>query len=1507
MQSPYFKNELTSYHMKPISPLRRALPGMFFLALLLTPLVVAAQTRLRDIAQRDATTGWIYFNPGVGTVPETFFATFQPELGLSEVDHLMLVRSWTDNIGMTHHLFRQFHGGVPVEDAAMLLHERQGELVTANGQIAAGLQVSNHPSIGADLALQRSLQEIGASAYAWEDQALEAQLQAGTDSPDTSWYPKPELLYVRIDRSKQFSADNMVLAYRTFIFATEPFSLTDVYVDAQSGLVLYRQSRINECVPGTGWTNYYGVKNIDVGPLGSNYTLQDNCRGLGVNTYSGTFGNVTSSSTAFSSATQNQNSAHWCAENTFDYFLNIHSRNGYNGAGAIMNTRTGGNGVDACWDQVLHYVWIKDGNGGLLSNSLATLDVVGHEWTHAYTQFNGNGGLNYTYESGALNESFSDIFGTMVEFYAAGGYGDYFIADECWVPGGMLRNMKDPKFKGQPDTYHGVNWYYLAGDNGGVHTNSGVPNHWFYLLAEGSSATDGVNDIPVPFTVSGIGRAKAAAIAFRTLTTYLTPTSNFYAARAGSIRAATDLYGANSNEVCQVANAWFAVGIGNDNLVIKDNLADSGAEPSNGINMYMAYDIWVRQTPDFFNSGTGHYQNEHVSQNLMATVGPNPSYVYVKIHNTGNVPSHCGTLKMYWSRASTGLTWPINWTNNFPCPGFGICGNQFTACGSTTPIDFPIPSIPAGQDYTVQITWCPPDPTFLPGTGNPTDDSHFCLLARIERENDPMHDEQLNVSCNYNTWQNNNIAWKNIQVQPSNGVYLVPSELKWMCVRARRVVDNGRAIQFRIQDDKNNPFRVNGDILVRLPDSLFNRWLQGGKKATGLEHLGGQLLKLTEPTGFLDGIDLPMGQDYSICLAFNPFEGLPIDALSTYVATMEQLEETTPAGPHEVVGGEGFELRINPYPIWLGYDQHICKGDSVLLTADLSNWNVNDSTFIFWDNGQTGPSILVAPDSSQTFTATVTNGDGQFASAFVNIYVANPTLWFLDADGDGYGTDVPVLACQPPAGYVDNHLDCDDHNNNIHPGAPEICNGVDDNCNGQADEGLNFVQSWRDSDADGFGDPATGITACTVPQGYVFNNTDCDDENPAVYPGAAEVCNGIDDNCNGQVDEGFVCYTTSAVFDGLTYSAISHAGLLLSGDSLIIANTAIATDTFSVQVDVHNSIGYNLWYSASGVPGAVIVQNAFGKGTDGTLKSLGKTTLTQVSADEFKATVFIPDIDTLQMKVYRNDTLVYEAALLNGDSIDYQVKVTDGGKPKYDVHIGYINQPGDRPPLVVKVLTGGKAEYSVFTPGGEVLCDAIQFSSPAAKKDTVSLSAVSYSATGFPNLIFYRAIAVGADQLLMFCAGDTLNLSATTADGAQYQWQKDLIDIPGAVFAQYQALETGDYRVKVTTGSTTYTSRPLPVQKVDCSLSTHAINPLGGIRISPNPNTGVFSVELPAVAVPGMVLRITDLAGRPLLEKQTETGSAIQQVWAGNLAAGVYFLQLVSEGKVLALGKFVRQ
>ncbi|MFM2226811.1 MAG: hypothetical protein RL664_154 [Bacteroidota bacterium] len=129
-------------------------------------------------------------------------------------------------------------------------------------------------------------------------------------------------------------------------------------------------------------------------------------------------------------------------------------------------------------------------------------------------------------------------------------------------------------------------------------------------------------------------------------------------------------------------------------------------------------------------------------------------------------------------------------------------------------------------------------------------------------------------------------------------------------------------------------------------------------------------------------------------------------------------------------------------------------------------------------------------------------------------------LFYVDADSDGFGDDqsVGVLVCLAPVGHVANNDDCNDTVDSVYPGATEVCNTVDDDCDAQIDEGVQNSY-YADTDGDGFG-AGTATLACTVPNGFVTTNTDCNNTNASVYPGATEVCNTIDDDCDSQIDEG---------------------------------------------------------------------------------------------------------------------------------------------------------------------------------------------------------------------------------------------------------------------------------------------------------------------------------------------------------------------------------------------------
>jgi len=137
-------------------------------------------------------------------------------------------------------------------------------------------------------------------------------------------------------------------------------------------------------------------------------------------------------------------------------------------------------------------------------------------------------------------------------------------------------------------------------------------------------------------------------------------------------------------------------------------------------------------------------------------------------------------------------------------------------------------------------------------------------------------------------------------------------------------------------------------------------------------------------------------------------------------------------------------------------------------------------------------------------------------------YAVDALTFYEDGDGDDYGDpDSTTAACSTPDGYVDNHADCDDNDDDIHPGADEYCNGRDDDCNGTDDDdyALDAELWYADDDGDGYGDSSTSTTACDPPNNYTSDDDDCNDDAPYIHPSAEETAgDGIDSNCNGDDD-----------------------------------------------------------------------------------------------------------------------------------------------------------------------------------------------------------------------------------------------------------------------------------------------------------------------------------------------------------------------------------------------------
>lgn len=468
-----------------------------------------------------------------------------------------------DELGYSHIKMQQTYQNIPVEYSMYIAHVQDGVIKMMNGEVYSNVKnVNVTPSISEAQALTLATKYIGASVYKWQLPTGNAKAE---DIPDfMQSAPKGELILV--PRNGDYKKGEFRLAYKFDIYADKPLSRNYVYVDAITGDILHKSNRLHDIdIVGTGMTKYSGSRDITADFTTANiYRLRE--AGRKIQTLNMQTGTNQAQAVDFTDADNywnNVNAAqdevatdgHWGTEMTYDFYFNTFNRNSIDGNGMTIKCymHYDANYANAFWDGSTMNI----GDGDNTMGPLAALDIMAHEMTHGVTQYEAD--LTYQGEPGGLNESFSDVLGTAAEFYAKPN-ASWLLGNEIGV---TIRSMSNPNAEGQPDTYLGQYWASTAAtapDNGGVHTNSGVQNFWYYLLCQGGG---GMNDNNVIYNISPIGMTKATAIAYRNLSSYLTATSDYADARQFSIQSAVDLYGPCTNEVITTANAWHAVGVGN--------------------------------------------------------------------------------------------------------------------------------------------------------------------------------------------------------------------------------------------------------------------------------------------------------------------------------------------------------------------------------------------------------------------------------------------------------------------------------------------------------------------------------------------------------------------------------------------------------------------------------------------------------------------------------------------------------------------------------------------------------------------------------------------------------------------------------------------------------------------------------------------------------------------------------------------------------------------------------
>lgn len=548
----------------------------------------------------------LVFNQQV-TSTDAALALFANEFKVNKGVTFVKLYQNTDRKGIVHEKFQQYYNGIKVEFGIAITHKLNGIVLRVNGELYVPQTENQTPVLSKQSGFTLAVNHVNATSYLWEDE-VQAQLME---------YKKPagELVYFSnsVDKSAQ-------LAYKYDIYATAPISRQIIYVAAVNGAVLFsnpiikhadklvnptqlkqnhkemEQAISNAIVAGNADTRYSGARTIETTFDATNYVLNDATRGNGIFTYncqnSTNYQNTNFtdndnnwSAVEYNNAAKDNGAldAHWGAERTFDFWNTVFNRNSFDDNGAAIRSYVHyDTGFDnAFWNgSVMTY-----GDGNSL-DILTSIDVCGHEIGHAICSYTAD--LIYSNESGAMNEGYSDIWGACIEHFGRTGSLSGTLPTGVWLIGedisnSSLRSMSNPNSKGDPDTYLGTFYYTGTADSGGVHTNSGVLNHWFYLLAVGGSGT---NNAPIPdtYNVSGIGLDKAAEIAYLTERDYLSPNATFADARLATIEVASLLYCGNSPEAMAVTNAWYAVNVGEQYVAAADDVALKAIQTSDLIS-----------------------------------------------------------------------------------------------------------------------------------------------------------------------------------------------------------------------------------------------------------------------------------------------------------------------------------------------------------------------------------------------------------------------------------------------------------------------------------------------------------------------------------------------------------------------------------------------------------------------------------------------------------------------------------------------------------------------------------------------------------------------------------------------------------------------------------------------------------------------------------------------------------------------------------------------------------
>ncbi|MBD1381039.1 peptidase M4 family protein [Bacillus sp. IB182487] len=470
---------------------------------------------------------------------KSFLKINQEVFGVDPDSNLVLLEKETDDLGMTHYVYQPSIQNVPISKAKVIVHtDKNGNVVATNGEF--------HENAPKKLEQSKKLSENKALSIAWThidvDRKDSSKNLKTVDAEKNTLTEKSDLVVYHDDGT-------YTLAYHIQLQFPEPYPANwQIWVNAENGKILKSVNKVKEAA-GSGTGVLGDSKSLNTHFENNTYYLVDSTKQMDGRIYTldnrnGGFNSlpgydITDSDNRFTETSQRAAvDAHHYAGKVFDYYYNKFGRVSYDGNGSdiISTVHFDTNYNNAAWigNQMIY----GDGDGKVFAPLSGAIDIVAHELTHAVTDSSAN--LVYEFQPGALNESFSDVFGFFLD------PNDWMIGEDVYTPGregDALRSLSNPNLYDQPDH---MNEYRTLpnteeGDYGGVHINSGIPNKAAY------------------YTINAIGRAKSEKIYYRALTIYLTPNSDFASARQALIQSATDLYG--STEANAISSAWSNVGV----------------------------------------------------------------------------------------------------------------------------------------------------------------------------------------------------------------------------------------------------------------------------------------------------------------------------------------------------------------------------------------------------------------------------------------------------------------------------------------------------------------------------------------------------------------------------------------------------------------------------------------------------------------------------------------------------------------------------------------------------------------------------------------------------------------------------------------------------------------------------------------------------------------------------------------------------------------------------------